>query len=245
MSSEARCGPGLGPSAVAARRGVILDMGDVLFDATGWRRWLAEELGRQGLPITYGGLVAKWERLLEDVYCGRADYWARFRELLLSLGLPASNCESVAAEARRVALAVQEERRLFPEVSEVLRQLDSCGVRLAVLSDSESRGNVLWESLDRLGIGGFFRAVVTSRDTGVTKPAAAAYQAAVSELGLTAEECAFVGHDSEELKGAMRAGLLAIAWNADPDVPAHLRLTSFRGLCSLAMPISGVGGGLT
>ena len=34
-------------------RGLVFDMGDVLFDATVWRRWLLQQLQRMGLQAGY------------------------------------------------------------------------------------------------------------------------------------------------------------------------------------------------
>ncbi len=213
--------------------GLIFDAGDVLFDATPWRRWLAGRLQSLGVKITYDELVERWEALLADVYCGRADYWKRFDEMLAPMGLDARQALEVAADARKKGKEVLVGRKPFEGVARTLADLQAAGVKLVVLSDTESDEKQARRVLVSLGIEGYFNAVITSRDIGYAKPAPEAYQAAVEALGVARESCGFVGHDADELAGAGEAGLYAIAYNCDPAVPADVYIEQFSDLGKL------------
>lgn len=215
--------------------GLIFDVGDVFFDATPWRRWLAGRLRSLDVKITYEQLVEKWESLLVDVYCGRADYWTRFNQLLALVGLNGEQTQQVTAAAKAKAKEVQVGRELFEGVARTLEDLQADGVKLAVLSDTESDEKDARRMLRSLGIERYFDAVVTSRDIGHAKPAGEAYQAAVEALGVAPESCGFVGHDMDELAGAGEAGLCPIAYNCDPAAPADVYIERFSDLSNLVL----------
>ena len=210
--------------------GLIFDMGDILFDASLWRRWLTDRLNERGVSITYDQLVERWEALLVDVYCGQADYWQRFAQLLANEGLGADAAAALTEEARQKGKELVSDRELFEGVSETLTRLHVAGVKLAVLSDNESGEAGLRGMLADLGIEDCFDAVISSRDIGFAKPSAEAFSAAADALGLASDRCGFVGHDVDELAGAKAGGLYAIAFNYHPDAPADAYLERFSEL---------------
>ena len=221
--------------------GLVFDIGDTLFDATVWRRWLAARLRLLGAPITPDQLVQRWEALLVDVYRGRADYWRRFGELLASMGIRGQRARELTRQARARGHEVQTCRVLFDGVRQTLVELRDAGARLAALSDTESTAADVRRSLADLGIVGCFHAVVSSADIGCVKPQRRAYEAAADALGLPVAACAFVGHDADELAGAMSAGMFAIAYNHDPRARADLYLDDFRQLKDLArLPVGAI-----
>ena len=208
---------------------IIFDMGDVFFDATVWRRALAEHLQGMGVSIDYGELCRRWETKLVDVYLGRREYWETFAEFLADLGLKEATVRETAAFAKRKAAEI-ERRTLFDGVAETLARLKTMGLKLAVLSDTESRQPRVRRRLAELGIEDCFDAVVTSVDIGHVKPDPEAYAAAMARLNVTADETIFVGHDEDELLGAMQTGLTAVAFNASDGVPADHRIERFPEL---------------
>ena len=218
-------------------KAMIFDVGDVLFDASVWRRWLAARLQAASVEITYEQLVAKWELLLADVYCGRAKYWERFRQLLQSLHLAEDQLETIEREAQQKAVEVQVDRSPFAGVPETLARLQARGIRLIALSDTESGAAKVREILGVLGVEQYFDGVITSKDIGCCKPDPRAYLAAVTAANVDRENCAFVGHDVDELQGASQASLLSIAYNYDAAAPADIYLDHFSELAEL-VPIS-------
>jgi FMN phosphatase YigB (HAD superfamily) len=101
------------------------------------------------------------------------------------------------------------------------------------LSNSEHPATVLVERLRRLGIGGCFKAVVSSIDLERIKPDPICYLSAARAMELPADRIVFVGHDAEELAGAKRAGMSTIAFNSDPLAEADVFLSRFDELLAL------------
>lgn len=211
---------------------VIFDMGDVFFDATVWRKALVRHLQQLGVEIDYRQLCRRWERKLVEVYIGRREYWHTLREFVAELPLQATAVDETIAFARRKAAEI-EERTLFDGVAETLAALKRKGLKLAVLSDTESRQQRVRRRLADLDVERHFDAVVTSRDIGHVKPEPQAFAAALERLGTTAGETLFVGHDEDELDGAMRVGLTAVAYNHEEGVPCDHGIGEFRELLDL------------
>jgi HAD superfamily hydrolase (TIGR01509 family) len=215
-------------------QGLLFDMGDVLYDATLWRRWLLQILARMGIHAAYRDFYRVWDRdYLPDVHCGRQDYHEAFCAFLQSLGLTRGVIDEIeaASQARRRELIAT--LRPLPGVRPTLSQLHASGLTLGVLSDSESPATELRQRLEQLGIDHCFTAVYSSFDLKHAKPAAFAYQMALAGMQLSAERVAFVGHDGEELAGAAALGMPTIAFNHEPDVTADIFLERFEELLEL------------
>ena len=210
--------------------GLIFDMGDILYDASVWRRWLCGLLNEYGIAIDYPELVERWEELLVDVYRGQAPYWERFDRLMVTVGLPEAYHDRVRDLARQKAEEVQTVRSPIDGVPETLESLRSAGVRMAVLSDTESGVAKVSAMLMQLGIREAFDAVVTSAEIGFVKPDPRAFAAALEALELDASRVAFVGHDVDELTGSMDVGLFSVAFNYDPAAPYDVSIERFEEL---------------
>jgi HAD superfamily hydrolase (TIGR01509 family) len=211
--------------------GLVFDMGDVLIDATAWRRWLLREIAEYGLTPPYRSFFAIWDRdYLDDVHRGTREYGEALRSFLGATGLTDRQIDELLAASVVQKPAMEAETRPFPGVRQTLWRLHGDGVPLAVLSDSESPSIAIRRRLVQLGIGDCFQAVVSSRDLGFTKPDRRAYTAAANELQLMPAQLAFVGHDAEELLGARRAGMRTVAFNFEPNAAAERYLTRFESL---------------
>jgi HAD superfamily hydrolase (TIGR01509 family) len=214
-------------------KALIFDVGDILYDASVWRKWLTNELNRVGVTISYDRLVEDWERLLIPVYKGQADYWAVFDGLLKSYDLEPAVRNSLTTAAREKGKSVQVDRQPMPGVPETLQALQEKGVNLVALSDSESGEAGIRKTLNQLGIEQYFDAVVSSFAIGHVKPEPEAFDFAVKQTGFPKSKCGFVAHDIDELEGAQRYGLLAIAYNYHRDAPADFYLQHFQELIDL------------
>lgn len=222
--------------AIAARRfaavaGLVFDMGDVLFDATDWRRRLLQVLQRMGLHAGYRSLFELWDRdYLDAVHRGERDYAEAFVAFLRHAGLTNGQVDEVVAVSQQIKRQCEAEVRPFPGVRETLERLRSRGLRMAVLSDSESPATAIAARLQKLGLGDFFATVVSSVDLRRTKPHPLGYLTAVERLGLRPDQAAFVGHDADELIGARRCGLRTIAFNYERGASADCRIARFPDL---------------
>lgn len=209
----------------------IFDVGDILYDASVWRKWLTTELNTTfGKPVAYPQLVEAWEHQLVDVYKGNAEYWDRFRVLMTQFGLAEDQVVQIEASAREKGQAVQVDRSPMPGVPETLEALSNNGVHLVALSDTESGEAGLRKTLKQLGIESYFHAVVSSFAIGHAKPEPEAFDFAIQSSGYPKEQCAFVAHDIDELEGAQQHNLFAIGYNYHPDAPADAFIEHFSEL---------------
>lgn len=231
--------------SLAAVTALLLDMGDVLYDATSWRLWLHHLLMQLGVRTDYASLFDVWDRqFLPDVHCGRVAYRDALSAFLRCCGLSGGQIDEVLGASAAKAHELETTRRPFPGVRSTLACLHQAGYALGVLSDSESRADELWARMRSLGIAPYLTAVVSSRDLGITKPHPAAYRRAAEALGRPVERIAFVGHDAEELEGAAAVGMRTVAFNCPPSVVADVWIARFDGLCAVflpAMPVARAG----
>ena len=100
----------------------------------------------------------------------------------------------------------------FPDTVEILQNLKSRGIKLAIVT------NITPELLEHqkkkvaaLGIAHLFDAVVYSAEFGVHKPDRRIFDHAAALLGVTNEQCLFVGDDpNSDITGALSAGMQAL-----------------------------------
>ena len=208
-------------------------MGDILYDASLWRKWLTKELNAKGVEIDYAGLVETWEGFLVDVYKGRAEYWSQFQAMLKDLKLTAEAAQSMQEQAQDQGRQLAAERKPMPGVPDTLRQLKERGVVLAALSDNESGEAGIRKTLKQLTIEHYFDAVVSSCEIGHVKPEPEAFDHAINATGVEKAECGFVAHDIDELSGAQAHDLFAIGYNYHPNAPADHFIDDFSELLEL------------
>lgn len=211
--------------------GLLFDMGDVLYDATLWRRWLWRLLARIGVSQSYDALFATWDdEYLDAAHRGQIEYAAAFEAFLSSLALSHAQIDEIVAASRIRKRELETEARPMAGVRSTIDRLAALGVPMAIVSDSEHPAAKLEEHLVRLGLAGRFSPIISSRDLGCTKPDPRCYLTALEQLGLSAANVAFVGHDPVELAGARAVGIASIAFNDAPGCEAEIHLRHFREL---------------
>lgn len=94
--------------------------------------------------------------------------------------------------------------RLAAGARETLEELRSADLALACVSNWDP---TLHRHLERLGVAGFFRAVVTSAETGAEKPDPAIFRVALARLAVRPERALHVGNEDADREGALAAGL--------------------------------------
>jgi putative hydrolase of the HAD superfamily len=91
---------------------------------------------------------------------------------------------------------------------EVLKNLRGMGKKLGLISNAEASEVAGWP---RSPLKPFFDIVIFSCEVGCVKPEKEIYEIALRKLGLSAQECLFVGDGgSGELEGAKNAGLMSV-----------------------------------
>ncbi len=139
-----------------------------------------------------GGERAWWAAFLAEVL-GRLDHDAPVEPLLDDL---------------YAAFARPDGWRVFPETRPTLQALLGKGVRLAVISNWDSR---LPELLAELGLDSFFEVITVSAIEGVEKPNRLIFDRTLERLGMTAEGVIHVGDSPhEDYNGAADAGLTPV-----------------------------------
>ena len=233
------------PCLSRAVRGLLFDFGGVLYDDTVWRRWLLRLLSRVGLYTRYGSFYYVWDRdFAADVYCGRRTFCDAFAAYLRSVGLSRGLVDEVMAACRGRRRELDESIRPLPGIRCTLARLARMNLVLGILSDSELPAGQLRQRLEGFAAPETFRAVVSSFDLGRTKPDPRGYRMAVSQMGLTLPEVAFVGHETAELDGARSVGMPTVALSSNPDAEADVHLDRFEQLAdvvSLQRPLAAAG----
>lgn len=117
------------------------------------------------------------------------------------------------------------------EVSAMLHRLHR-HYSLSILCNSHHRP-LVEQHLEKLGVSDLMADIMTSVDYGQRKPHPAIFTTALKRLGLTAEECLFIGDDYQsDYRGATDIGMAS--WLIDPD-HQHSLPDSDRLKCVLGM----------
>jgi len=229
----------IAPSACLATpvAGLLLDMCNVLYDNTVWRRWVLQLLSHMGLQTSYRCFFHVWDReFLGDVHRGDRNFADAFEAFLRSAGLSPGQIDEVKAACLARRRQLEATARPLPGVRSTLARAHKAGFVLGAIANSEHSADALLERLERFGIGKYFTTVVSSIDLKATMPSADIYQAALSAMGLSAEEVAMVDHDAGELAGAAAVGMPTIAFNFDPEAEADIYLDRFEDLVNVVRP---------
>jgi len=175
---------------------------------------LAARAGERGLIVSPDRLAqaepGAWQTYNRAKRQGLAghDVWCAFMESLLSGA-------GAGAQARPVAEWLWSEqprknlwRRPIAGMLDLVAELESRGVPLAVVSNSEGW---LMELLDEVGLGGRFAVVIDSGKLGFEKPDRRMFELAASALGGSTADLIHVGDAWEaDVTGALEAGARAL-----------------------------------
>lgn len=168
-----------------------------------------------------------WRDLVASSFAGLGtftDFDAYFAELFAYFGDP-------------------ENWRLDPEAPPLLRYLGDRGFELGMISNFDYR---LYQILDGLGLGGYFRSVTISSEAGYAKPAKEIFTIALGKHRAAAAEALHIG-DVEQLDvvGAHSAGIAAAL--LDPEAPQAVtivdRTARLSSLDAIVQLIEEIGAG--
>ncbi|HZP43286.1 MAG TPA: HAD-IA family hydrolase [Candidatus Binatia bacterium] len=129
--------------------------------------------------------------------------------------------------------AAPEAWRVFPDVAPALAALRARGLRLAIVSNFDTR---LLRLVDGLGLARLVDDVVPSTQAGAAKPDPAIFRAALARLGARPAAALHVGdHAAVDVAGARAAGMHAalLARGAEAGTPGVPRLASLAELPAL------------
>jgi len=194
--------------------GTLVDCGGYTMEAS--RRKLHSALAAEGFDVTQ-------DKFLEAYIVAHEKYrkvrYEQYREVtnavwvseaLQNLGF------NVTAEDTRLNAALNvffqdfiDSLQLRQGAKPLLRQAQTrCKVGLI---SNFTHAPVIYKSLRKIGINGFFNAVVVSEENGWRKPSGKIFEDALKRLGVGAEEAVYLGDSPlEDIKGAKDAGLKTV-----------------------------------
>ncbi|TGG84905.1 MAG: HAD family hydrolase [Aphanocapsa feldmannii 288cV] len=133
-------------------------------------------------------------------------WWAAcIDELFLQLGNPLDQCQLTQISQQLMGRFAEPGLwRCFEEVPTLLRRWRGAGLKLAVVSNFDSRLDAL---LAGLGLHDCFDAVLISSRVGAAKPDPRLFEAALAALQLSPQQVWHLGDAREDLEGARAAGI--------------------------------------
>jgi putative hydrolase of the HAD superfamily len=210
-------------------KGIFFDAAGVFYrrpESTG--EHVSQALKHKGLSTELPAEVLNWMRdLRSQANSGRVspdEYWD---QVLLMSGI-------TSQEERKALLAWISDNAdkvvPIPGGREALAELKCRGFVLSIITDTMHpvERKMIW--LQKVGVAEYVDSVTCSSVLGVHKPDPAIYLDAMQQAHLTPSESAFVGHDTEELEGARKAGMATVAVNYDPDAKADYYAQSLMDL---------------
>jgi putative hydrolase of the HAD superfamily len=162
---------------------------------------------------------------------GEVAWWGEFlRRVLAGLEHPAP-AEPVLAELF-AAFAEPDLWHVFPEVPAALGALRGRGLRLAAVSNWDSR---LPELLERVGLADRFDTVLVSAIEGVEKPSPEIFLRAADRLGVRPATCVHTGDSPlDDYRGAESAGMLPVLIDRmGTFTDGYRRVRDLWGVCDL------------
>jgi len=183
---------GTGYAAVAAELGLTVD-GAAIDRAF-------PQIYRQAPPLAFPGLSGAALRQAEQTWWGE-----RIAEVLERIGAPAPPAALTSALFAHYGQAAAW--RVYGDVPAVLQRWRARGLKLAVVSNFDSRLHGL---LADLGLARWLDAVVISSSAGAAKPDPAPFEQALAALKLEAPQVWHVGDSPEDVDGAAAAGVACV-----------------------------------
>jgi len=168
---------------------------------------------RQAPPLAFAGLSG------EALLGAEIGWWGeRISETFAALALPPP--DHALQRALFDHFAEPERWLVYGEVKSQLRAWHQAGLRLAVVSNFDSRLHGLLQSL---GLRAVLDAVVISSEIGAAKPDPRPLQLALAALELTADQAWHIGDSPEDVAAARGAGVhcLRIARERPTQSPHH------------------------
>lgn len=148
---------------------------------------------------------------------------------------PAVIEEWVAFKQQRARQLFQTGTFVFDDVVPSLTALHHAGIGMGVATGASRQTAELL--LDRAGIAGFFRFLLTAEDVRQGKPEPEVYRRAVEVSGMDAEQTMVVEDSDSGLRAAAAAGVPVACVRSGLRISSPYFVGSFRGLVDFALTI--------
>jgi putative hydrolase of the HAD superfamily len=104
---------------------------------------------------------------------------------------------------------------------DLMRELESVGYRMAMLTNNVREWEPLWRSM--MPVDEIFEVVVDSAFVGARKPEPRIYELTLERIGIPAEACLFVDDLAHNCDGARKAGMQAVHFRDNEQAIAEIR----------------------
>jgi HAD superfamily hydrolase (TIGR01509 family) len=178
---------------------VVFDMDGVIVDSEQVWDDVREQYTREA-----GGTYT--ESATRDMMGMSSLEWSRYMHD--ALGVPGTPVEINAEVVRRMLERYGEAPPLIPGAVEAVRE---CAERWPLAVASSSNPELIEVVLERAGIAGLFRAVVSSQEVARGKPAPDVYLEAARRLAVEPARCAAVEDSHNGIRSAKAAGMRVVA----------------------------------
>ena len=193
------------PAHLQEIKGVIFDLDGTLIDS----------LGAYTEAFNRGVRIFRLEPVTPEQIARFLDEGLRLSQMLLEL------FPSVFEEEGKRGACENEIRRAYvelepkgvvlkPGVKRTLQSLKDRGIKIGIVTGRKSKGERKWLEIRRLTIRRFIDAMVTGAEA-PAKPSPDGVIRCIQELGLSAEECLFVGDSRIDVIAGKRAGVRTLA----------------------------------
>lgn len=133
-----------------------------------------------------------------------AEIWSKF--FLENAEISAEILDPIAEELAFLYETRLYYRKMRPEIPSVLKSIKKMGLRMGIISNTQSRNQVPF-NLQQYGINEFFDPIVLSSEYGHRKPDPAIFYHAARLVDHPTSDCAYVGDKiNRDIVGAKRAG---------------------------------------
>ncbi len=155
------------------------------------------------------------EPVTQEKIAGFLDRGFRLGKMLLELFPSAfqneENLQAGVDEIRKAYVTSEAEKvSLKPGADRILQSLKEGGLKIGIVTGRTSQGDSKWRELHRLNINQFIDVMVTGTEA-TPKPAPDGLIKCIRELGLTPEDCVFIGDSSVDIIAGKRAGVRTVA----------------------------------
>jgi putative hydrolase of the HAD superfamily len=212
-------------------RALLFDAGDILYHRPKGNLKFREFLSELGIADKEIPEAMK-EELKEQAFNGSISQ-SQYREAILHL-YGVTDPELVERGSRTID---EDEKgvQIIKGVRETLKALKEKRYMLGIVTDSAQPIYIKLNWFERGGFGNVWDSIISSQEIGVEKPDPRIYAAALQQLGLSAQQAVFVGHNPEELEGAHAIGMKTIAFNYGETAKADYYIGKFADL--LTVPV--------
>ncbi len=221
---------------------ILFDMGALVYGPTGVD-FIAEVLRAEGINVEPVEVTEAIERLPHELHALRSSIRTEEAEndynrsmiapLLANLGVPGPT----DALLLRIVEGLHQYPAwcsMYPEVLPALQALADRGFKLGIVANWEPS---LQRCVNDFEIQQYFGAVVSSMESGASKPDPYIFKQALRQLGVSADHALHVGpHLNEDVAGALSAGIRPIWLNRSGISTGHevLTVTDLLGILLIA-----------